>query len=184
MANVVADISAIKELQKDLEQMTEVALRRLGERGYQLLRLEIKDSAYITGNLWQGVSPPDFDFVKKQAVLTVTARSAKRGARMATLHLKNGKTKQIKLRPTKEYNYAEASTGRRPPPTARSAKALLIPVSSAPSNESYIVDGSQIYVVRKGIKNKMKLNPWDERAAKRLQDESVKIVAAVIEDFA
>lgn len=148
MANVTVDISAIKELQKDLEQMTEVALRRLGERGYQLLRMEIKNTAYITGNLWQGVSPPDFDFAKKQAVLTVTARSAKRGARMATLHLKNGDTKQIRLRATKEYNYAEASTGRRPAATPKTAKALLIPVKSAPNDESYIVDGDQIYVVR------------------------------------
>lgn len=183
MANVVADISAIKELQKDLEQMTEVALRRLGERGYQLLRLEIKDSAYITRNLWQGVSPPDFDFVKKQAVLTVTARSAKRGARTATLHLKSGKTKKITLRGASQFNYAETVARGRPAIRAKEAKALLIPVSSAPSDESYIVADGQVFVVRKFAKA-TKPNPYDERAAKRLQDESVKIVAGVIEDFA
>jgi hypothetical protein len=183
MANVTVDITAINELQKDLEEMTDVALRRLGERGYQLLRLEIKNTAYVTGNLLQGVSTPDFDFVRKQAVLTVTARSAKRGARAATLHLKNGKTKQITLRGASQFNYAETVAKGRPALRAKQGRALLIPVSSAPSGESYIVADGQVFVVRKTAKA-VKPNPYDERAAKRLQDESVKIVAGVIEDFA
>ena len=183
MAQIEVDISALKELQKDLEEMTEVALRRLGERGYQLLRLEIKDTAYITGNLWQGVSPPDFDFVKKQAVLTVTARSARRGPRQATLHLKSGKTKQITLRGASQFNYAETVARGRPAMRAKQAKALLIPVSSAPSGESYIVADGQYFVVRKSA-GATKPNPYDERAAKRLEQESFKIIAGVIEDFA
>lgn len=183
MANVTVDISAIKALQKDLEQMTEVALRRLGERGYQLLRLEIKDTAYITGNLWQGVAPPDFDFFRKQATLTVSARSAQRGPRAATLHLKNGETKSITLRATSSFNYAETVARGRQALRARRGRAYLIPVSSPPRNESYIVADGKTYVVRKSARA-VRANPYDERAANRLQNESVRIVAAVIEDFA
>lgn len=179
MAQVIVDISGIKELQRDLEQMSETALRRLGERGYQLLRQEIKKSAYVTGNLMQGVSPPDFDFGKKEALLTVTARSAKRGARTATLHLKSGKTKKITLRATPQFNYAETVARGRPAMRAKEAKALLIPVNSAPPGESYIVADGQIYIVRPSARA-TKPNPFDQRAAKRLQEEAARIFAGVV----
>lgn len=175
--SIAVDLSALEELRQELDRLKPVALGRLGERGYQLLRDEIKKSAYVTGNLQQGVAPPD---VKKDYVLlTVSARSARRGARTATLHLKSGKTKSVKLRATPGFNYAERVARGRPAIRAKSAKALLIPVDSPPSGESYIESEGRFYIVRKQAKA-TKPNPYDERAARRLEVEAVSIVDAVI----
>jgi len=167
------DLSGIEELRRELKQFKRVAIGRLGERGYQLLRAEVPK---VTRNLMQGVSPPEIK--GNRATLTVTARSARRGARQATLHLKSGKTKQIKLRPTAAFNYPEVVATGRPAMTARRAKVLIIPVPSPPSGESYIEADGQFYVMRKTAKA-VKPNPYDERAARRLEGEAVYIVEAV-----
>jgi hypothetical protein len=177
MAQVKADLSAIDELRKELEEMSRVALGRLAERGYQLLREEVPK---VTRNLMQGVAPPEIK--GNTATLTVSARSARRGARQATLHLKSGKTKKVKLRATSAFNYAETVARGRPAISARRAKALIIPVDSPPIGESYIEADGQIYIVRQGAKA-VPANPYDVRAARRLEGEAVMIVEAVAKEF-
>lgn len=174
MANV--DLSAIEELNRELNRLKPIALGRLGERGYQLLRAEVPK---VTRNLMQGVAPPDIR--KNTATLTVSARAARRGASQATLHLKSGKTKTVKLRPVPAYNYAEVVKTGRPASSAKRAKALIIPVASPPSGESYLEANEQYYILRKTTGG-TKPNPYDERAARRLETEAVFIVEAVMRE--
>lgn len=171
------DLSGIEELRQELKQFKRVAIGRLGERGYQLLRAEVP---YVTGNLKQGVAPPEIK--GNRATLTVTARSARRGARQATLHLKSGKTKAVKLRGVPAFNYATTVAEGRPAMSAKRAKALLIPVASPPSGESYIEADGQFYIVRRTAKA-TKPNPYHERAARRLEAEAVYIVEAVAKEM-
>lgn len=176
MAKITVNVSAIEELRRELDEVAEISIGRLGERGYQLLRKEVP---YQTGNLKQGVAPPEYDSKKRQALLTVSARSARRGPRGATVHLKSGKTKSIVLRAQGAYNYAEVvARGYAETIKPKRAKALLIPVDRAPDDESYIESGGQLYVVRKSTGG-IKANPYDERAARRLRAEAVTIVEAV-----
>lgn len=175
MANVKIDLSAIDELKRDLKTFRDRTLYEVANRGRTLLQIEVPK---VTKELERGVKAPFVEYEKGKATITVSAVRARRGSRDATLHLKSGKTKSIKLRPQKEYDYAEAATGRRPAPKPKTAKVLIIPVSTAPSGESYIQADGQIFIVRRTAKA-ARLNPYDERAAKRLQGEVVTIVEAV-----
>jgi hypothetical protein len=179
MSNVTADISELKKLEGDINRMTKVAIGRLAERGRILLRKEVPKQ---TTNLQQGVAAPFIDQDGHRATLTVSAIRARRGPRSATVHLPSGKTKKITLRAVNEFDYAEVVAKGRPAINPRDAKFLIIPVSSAPSGESYIESGGQIYIVRKSAKA-VKANPYDERAAKQLQEETVAIVGAVAQQF-
>lgn len=176
METVEIDTSAIDDLAKEIDRARRVLLGRLAERGYQLLREEVPVE---TGNLKQGVAPPDVDYANMTATLTVSARSARTGAGTATLHLKSGKTKAISLRPQPAFNYAEAVARGRAAISPKRAKVLLIPVASAPGDESYLEAGGKIYVFRKSAKA-TKPNPFDERAAKRLESEIPAIADAVL----
>lgn len=182
MAQTDVDISALVELQKEFDELSIVLLGRLGERGRKHLRDEVP---MVTGNLKQGVSAPEIDKRKKTATLTVTARSARRGPRSATLHLKSGKTKKIRLRATKAKNYAETvARGYDEQINPKKAKALIIPYwkPGVPDDESYIESEGKIFVVRKFTKG-IKANPYDERAAKKLSTESVSIAAAAADEI-
>lgn len=192
--NVTVDLSAMESLNRDILEMRKIAIGRLAERGYQLLREEIRTTAYVTGNLLQGVAPPQIE--TNRATLTVSARSAKRGARTGTLYYGDGNSKKITLQATEAFNYAETVARGRPAMRAKSAGALLIPVNAPPNGKNYTykdgkytvsaepyikVDG-QFYIMRKSAKA-VPANPYDERAAKRLLAESVKIIDGVIADF-
>jgi hypothetical protein len=59
---------------------------------------------------------------------------------------------------------------------------LLIPVPTAPSGESYLIANGQIFIFRRSVKA-TKPNPFDERAAKRLEGEAAKIGEAVLKQF-
>lgn len=173
---IESDITAIEELKRDLARIKTVSLGRLAERGYQLLRAEVP---YETGNLKQGVAPPEIK--GDTATLTVSARSARRGPRSAVLHLKNGKTRNITLRAIEPYNYARVvAEGYAERIRPKTAKALLIPVPTVPTDESYIESNGQYFVVRK-TSGTIKANPYHERAAKRLEGEAVVITEAVIQ---
>jgi hypothetical protein len=188
MANVRVDISAIKELQRDLDAMMPKILGQLAERGARLLREEVP---YQTGNLRQGVSPPDGSptkfgnsttFSGHTATITVTARSARRGARQATLHLKSGKSKAIQLRATKEFNYAEIVAHGRPAMTAKNGRAFLIEARFGPIKYPYIEADGKRYVVVKSV-GATAPNPYDQRAADRLQKESTIIVENIAKQY-
>ena len=183
MANkVVVEITAIDELQRDLTVGKQLSLGRLGERGYQHLRREIKDTAFVTGNLYQGVATPEIDKAAMRATLTVSARSAATGSRPATVHYPSGKTKQVMLRPRLAFNYAESIARGRPAIRPKLGKAILIPVISRPTDEAYITEGDQVFVVR-GSAAATKPNPYDERAAVKLEQEGPAIVGRVFEEL-
>lgn len=173
----------LKQLAKDIEDFKREAIGKLTERGAEIVRDEVPK---ITHRLESGVSS-EVDFDKFEGTIIVSARSDRRGARTATLHLEDGNTRSVKLRPTPAYNYAEVvargnKVGEGGLMTPKKAKAFLIPVSSAPQNGDYIVDGDQIYIVRRSRKGR-KGNPYHERAAVRLSSESVGIVTAIAEEY-
>jgi hypothetical protein len=180
MAEVIVDTKAIDQLGKDIDRAKRALIGRLGERGYQLLREEVP---YVTGNLKQGVATPDVDYQALTATLTVSARSGRTGATAATVYGADGKEKKtVTLSARPAYNYAEAVARSRPAIAPRHAKALLIPVPTAPVGESYLIAGGQVFIFRKSAAA-TKPNPFDERAAKRLTDEAPKIGQAVLEKF-
>lgn len=179
MADVRIDTSEVNELAEEIEEAKRVLIARLGERGYQLLRDEVPE---VTGNLKQGVAPPDVDFENLTATLTVSARSARTGASEGTLHLPSGKTRSVKLRPQKEFNYAEAVATGRAAISPKKAKVLLIPVNAPPSGGSYITADGKIFILRPSAKA-VAPNPFDERAAARLENESVGIGEAVLREI-
>lgn len=185
---VIVDISAIDDLKRDLTVAKQMSLGRLGERGYQHLRHEIHDSAYVTGNLEQGVAPPEIDNTAMTATLVVSARSGARGSMPATVHYPaskrhpEGSTKAITLRPQLPFNYAEAVAHGRVAIKPKVGKAILIPVLSRPSDEPYITQGDQIFVVR-GSAKAFAGTHFDEKAAEKLEAEAPSIVGKVFEEL-
>ena len=177
MADVKVDTKQIENLGKELRAGMIVALGRLGERGYQLLRKEVP---VVTTNLQQGVAPPDIDEEKLTATLTVSARSARTSGGAATVHYVSGKTKAITLRPTVPYNYADVVARGNKDAVVKptKTKAFLIPITSIPDDESYISAGGKFFIVRMSRKGKA-ANPYDKRAAEQLEKEATNIVGAV-----
>lgn len=189
MAEVKVDISEVEKLGADFQKIGKRSLVALAQRGLNLLRSEVP---VRSGNLKQkGIKEPEYDFENLRAILTVSATSEALKGGTATLHLPNGNTRTVSLRPQSQFNYPEVvARGRaaiRPHSKwtpgvkgSSGARALLIPVSTAPSNESYITAGNQIYILRVFVKA-TKPNPFDERAAKRLKEESPAIVQKVVD---
>jgi hypothetical protein len=161
----------LNEMAANIRQARNRVLGRMAELGRRYLGEEVP---FKTGNLRQGVTTPDIDYDAGVATLTVSARSARREPQRATLHLKSGKTREITLRGTAAYNYAGVVALGGPTIRPRTAKAILVPVASAPNDEGYITtaDG-RIYVTRKSARGQ-KANPYHERAAKRLENDAPK----------
>lgn len=180
MADLIADTRALPVLAEDMRKAKRQMLGRLAERGYQLLREEVPK---VTRNLMQGVAPPEVDYEKLVAVLTVSARSARIGAQTGTVIGADGEEKKkVTLRPRPAFNYAAAVAEGRPAIRPTKSRALLVPVPSAPSGESYVLAGGQIFVFRKFAKA-TKPNPYHERAGSRLEGESAKIGESVLAKF-
>lgn len=178
--SVEVDISAVKQLARDIREAQKQLIGRLAERGYQLLRAEVPVD---TGNLKQGVAPPDVNYQKMQATLTVSARTGRTGATQAKLIGADGEVKKtVSLRPQKEFNYAEAVAKGRPAISPQKAKVLIIPVATAPTGESYLLADGKVFVFRKSAAA-TKPNPFDERAAKRLENEAEGIGEAVLREI-
>jgi hypothetical protein len=197
---VAANIGEVECLGEDYQRAAEVGMRQLIERGEQVVREEApeaKDKAFtnIGGNLKQGVSSD----VKPrrggrlQGEVIVTARSGRFARRDATLHLSSGKTKKVTLRAVSSFNYAEAvakGTGVYGPKgvaiTPKKAKVLLIPVSSVPTLDGrtapYIESDGKMFILRRSMQG-MKPNPYDERAARRLEQEAPGIFDNAIKQF-
>lgn len=178
-ANATKDL---QDLARDIDRMNRAILGGAAERGYQLLRAEVPK---VTHNLEQGVAPPDVDYSKMQATLTVSAMRARTGPRSATLIGADGKEKKkVTLRPQAAYDYAAVvATGYKAQSAPKSAKAFLVPVSIAPSKGGYLKgDNGQIFVMRKSI-GAIPANPYDERAAKRLEGEIEGIADAQLKIF-
>lgn len=152
------------------------SLRRIGERGEQLLRDNVPRE---TNNLAQGVSS-DVHENQLSVDLIVSARAGRRGARSATVHYPSGETKQVKLRAQKPFDYAEAVARGRKAIRPRQAKVLLIPVSSPPQGESYLTAGGETFVLRRSARA-TKPNEYDKRALAQLQKDAPLIVERQLE---
>jgi hypothetical protein len=179
MAKVRVDFDSVKSLGNDVRAGMIISLGRLGERGYQLLRKEVPKK---TTNLQQGIVQEKVDETNLSVTLTVSARSARTSGGNATVHYPSGKTKEVRLKPQIEFNYAEVVARGRASIRPKTGKALLIEVDSAPSGESYITANGKIFVVRTSAKAQ-KPNPFDERAAEQLQKEAPIIVNAVFREL-
>ncbi|MBD0370325.1 MAG: hypothetical protein ICV60_05780 [Pyrinomonadaceae bacterium] len=195
-SNITIDVTEVLTLGDDVVRAKEIGVRQVTERAEQIVceeAPEAKDKAAtgIGGNLKQGVTS-DVKVGKNGArgEVIVTARSGRLDRREATLHLPSGKTKKVTLRAVPSFNYAEAvatGTGEYGPKRARirpkKAKALLVPVTSPATingkPEAYIVSGGQTFVMRRSLKG-MKPNPYDERAARRLEREAPQIFDNVV----
>jgi hypothetical protein len=111
------------------------------------------------------------------------SRSAATGSAEGTVYGADGKEKKkVTLRPRPAFNYAAAVAEGRPAIAPRQAKALLIPVPTAPTTGGYLLAGGQIYVVRRSARATQP-NPYDERAAKRLENEAPAIAESVLAKF-
>ena len=190
--SITADIGEVLRLGDEYRLGAEVGLRRVTERGEQLVREEAPEK---TRNLKQGVSSE----VKSrggmlQGEIVVTARAGRLGRREATLHLSSGKTKKVSLRAVPSFNYPESvatGTGVYGPKGAvirpKKAKALLVPVASVPSlngrPEAYVEIDEQLFVMRRFVKG-TRPNRYDERAARRLEGEAQAIFNRALGDFA
>lgn len=190
------DVTQVLTLGDDVRRAKEIGVRQVTERAEQLVREEApeaKDKALtnIGGNLKQGVSSNvTVGRTGARGEVIVTARSGRLGRREAIVHLPSGRTKKVSLRAVASFNYPEAvarGTGEFGPKRARirpkKAKALLVPVSSPATingkPEAFITSDGQTFVMRRSIKG-MKPNPYDERAAKRLEQEAPQIFDNVV----
>lgn len=179
MAEVVADTKDLEILAADMARAKRQYLGRMAERGFQLLREEVPKR---TTNLQQGVAAPKVDYEKGEAVLTVSARSAAVGSQEAKLIGADGEEKKrVMLRARPAYNYAEvvALGNKDARLTPKTAGAFLIPVPTAPSGESYLLAGGQIFIVRRSRKGQ-KANPYHDRAGTRLEKDSGSIAEAIL----
>lgn len=175
MANVTVDTTELKKLGENFRAGAIIALGRLGERGYQLLRKEVPKQ---TTNLQQGVAPPEIDKKSLTATLVVSARSASIGGGTGIIHYPSGKTKTVQIRPQKPFNYAEVVARGRPAIKPKVGKALIIPVFGAVKGGTILEFNGQYYAIRKSA-GAQKANPFDERAAEQLKREAPAIVNAV-----
>ena len=188
---IKVDLSQVKRIADDFKEMIEVALHRIAERGERVLRQEVPKK---THNLEQGVSS-EVDVPRRQVRFLVAARAGRTAAEGGLLHLPGGETREIQLRARPAYDYAEAVAkgtgvyrqsdfiGPQGVIRPRTAKALLVPVAAAPLGESFITSGGQTFVLRRYIRG-MKPNPYDVRAAKRLEGELPAIFDEVVQAFA
>jgi hypothetical protein len=174
----------------DYARAAEVGMRRLVERGEQLVR---EEAPKVTRNLIQGVSSEvKVGRATLRGEIIITARSGRLGARAGVLHLPNGKTKSVTLRAVPSFNYPEAvarGTGvygpEHTPIRPKKASVLLVPVSGVPTlngkAESYVEADGKLYVMRRSIQGR-RPNPYDERAARRLESEAQPIFDRAIRE--
>ena len=182
MAEVIVDTKKLEQIGADFVKAKQQLIGQMAERGYQLLRKEVPQK---TTNLQQGVAPPEVDYENLTATLIVSARSGQTGPRTATVFGADGeKKKTVTLRGTKAYNYAEvvARGNKDAVLSPKKARAFLIPVPTRPEKGGYLMVGSQIFVMRR-TRKAQKANPFDERAAKQLEEDAPKIAEAILRRF-
>jgi hypothetical protein len=175
---IIVDTSQVAALADELRRASEVGFRRVVERAEQLLRTE---APKVTGNLRQGVSS-DVEITPTGATadLIVSARRARRGARQALLHQPDGTTRTIRLRAQAAFDYAEVVARGRGAIHPKKARALLIPVGAPLQHEAYIEAGGQFFIVRRSARA-VPANPYDERAARKLEGEIETIMTAQLD---
>lgn len=179
------DTKALADLGDKFERAAQAGLIRTLELGEQYLRQEAPEqTGLLRGKKGNNSISSDY---RKTATgfdgeFIVSAIRERRGSRKAVLHLPSGTTRAVSLAPTPEFDYAEAVAKGRKEIRPRKAKALLIPVNSAPIGEAYITDGTETFIIRPRAKAQ-KANPYDERAASRLEKQVEPIFQKSLADF-
>lgn len=176
---IKVDLRQVENLGFDFQQMALAGLRQIANAGERLLRTEtekISKEFHVSS---------DVDEAKLTVSLFAAAIRNAKPRREATLHLASGKTREVTLRPTREYDFARAVAegtgvhrvggviGPKPMIRPTSAKVLLIPykyasLSGKRGKESYISDGGQLYIVRPRAQG-MRPNDYPGRAAGKLE---------------
>jgi hypothetical protein len=180
---IKVDTKAIEQFGKELESAGRAALDNLLEEGEEYVRQEAPER---TGRLKKDQNSV-FSETRQTGTgyegdLVISAFRERRGARQAQIFYPSGTTKTVSLRPQPAFNYAEAvAKGRKEIRPVR-AKLLLIPVASAPSNETYVKSAGEIFVLRRRAKA-TKPNPFPDRALKRLETAAEGIVEKTLADF-
>lgn len=179
------DTRALADLGDKFERAARAGLVRTLELGEQYLRQEAPErTGLLRGKKGNNSISSDYRQTSTgfEGEFIVSAISERRGTRKATLHLPSGTTKSVSLAPQPQFDYAEAVARGRKEIRPRKARALLIGVSSAPTGEVYITDGAETFIIRPRAKAQ-KPNPYDERAANRLEKEVEPIFQKSLADF-
>lgn len=191
---IKVDTKQVENLGFDFRQMALAGFIRVARAGERLLEAETKKISK------EFRISSDVDEKTLTASLFATAIRNARPRRTATLHLSSGKTREVSLRPTREFDYAQAVAtgagvhrvggyiGPKPMITPRTAKVLLIPYKYASltgrrGKESYISDGGELFIVRPRAQG-MKPNPYPDRAANKLEAQVEPIFDRVMAAFA
>lgn len=190
---IKVDTKAIEQFGKELESAGRAVIDNLLEEAEQLVREEApRRTGRLKDDLNSVASGGEenksvFNTVRQTGTgyegdLVISAFRERRGARQAQVFYPSGTTKTVSLRPQPAFNYAEAvAKGRKEIRPVR-AKLLLIPVASAPSNETYVKSAGEIFVLRRRAKA-TRPNPFPDRALKRLETVADEIVGKTLADF-
>ena len=183
---VKIDTRALADLGDKLERAARAGLIRTLEVGRSYIKQEAPVRTGLLSGKRAGEESVSTEYQQTAAgyegEFLVFAQNERRPARKATLHLPSGTTKPVSLAPTSAFNYAEAVARGRKEIRPRKAKALLIPVNSAPSGEPYITDGAEVFIIRPRAAAQ-KPNPYDQRAANRLEKQVEPIFQKSLADF-
>jgi len=183
---VKIDTRALADLGDKLERAALAGLIRTLEVGRSYIKQEAPVRTGLLSGKRAGEESVGIEYRQTsfgyEGEFLVFAQSERRPARKAVLHLPSGTTKPVSLAPTPEFNYAEAVARGRKEIRPRKAKALLIPVNSAPTSESYITDGAETFIIRPRAAA-VKANPYDQRAANRLEKQVEPIFQKSLADF-
>ena len=179
--NIDVDTRGLEEMARNIDAMKRKVLQGLVTRGFKIFTgKQVGDKTsgevpYATGNLVRSTMQ-EIDYETMSGAITVTGRTGRTGAGAAEVFDAAGKkVKTVTLRPRPGFNYAQQLVTGRPSISPKVGKALLIPVTTAPDGEGYLMIGGQIYIYRRSAKA-VPPNPFDQRAARRLEEDAPKIV--------
>lgn len=180
---IKVDTKAIEQFGKELNQAGRAVLDNLLEEAEEFVRQEAPER---TGRLKKDQNSVASETRQTgtgfEGDLIISAFRERRGARQAQVFYPGGATKTVSLRPQPAFNYAEAVAKGRGEVRPVRAKLLLIPVASAPANETYVKSAGEIFILRRRA-NATRPNPFPDRALKRLEAVADEIVVNTLANF-
>jgi hypothetical protein len=180
------DTSEMQQLRRGFLAAFRRGFLEVVERGVALVKAEAPSGD--TEALRKGVrAETDLGGQALKGTIIVSAVREAESAGVATLHLPGGASRMVAVRGTKEFDYARAvaeGTGLHGPKgqviTGRRGGVLLIEVDTPPSDSSYLERGGRTYIVRPRSEG-MRANPFDVRAANRLESEVESIIERALQ---
>lgn len=185
---IKVDTRQVQNLGFDFRQMALAGLIQTKDYGERFLR----DETSKISKEFRVAS--DVDPRRLRVSLFATAIRNARSGQSAEVVYPSGRTKEVSLRPQPEFDFARAvaeGTGEHGPRGRRifprHAKVLLVPKSIGPRlgdrSESFLrIDGR--YFVFRRFSRGMRPNPYDERAARKLEAVVDEIWDRVVKVFA